>query len=347
MSSIRNGIGIFIVLIVVAVATYAIQTRADEPAGAVRPVRWLMAHAPTDLYTEATAKFGKILTEGSAGSLAADIVMPESLGLAADGDVPYATSMQLLREGSVEMSSVYEVAAGSDANVLWTLNLPFLFSGYQRLSPVLDGATGEQLLAAYSAATDAHALAFTLSGGFRIIASRVPVDDLADLKGLRVGTSGGPVAEATLRALGAIPVAMDLESGTVAPDPEKIDAIETTYTRLSSVLASDSPYLAHVVDTEHSLFLTMVIASDSFYNSLSEDERATLERAASVAAALERASSQELADATKAQLKADGRLVELSPDDRADIRGLTEDVYDAFPELAATGIVPAIRALQD
>ena len=85
------------------------------------------------------------------------------------------------------------------------------------------------------------------------------------------------MAQATLRQLGAVPVPLSLEDGHNAMSLGDIDAAETTYIRVTSVIGEKAHYLN---ETFHSLFLTSILASDKFYKSLSAENKEALKRAA-------------------------------------------------------------------
>jgi TRAP-type C4-dicarboxylate transport system substrate-binding protein len=311
------------------IALYA-SASARSP-GETRHVRWLLSHQPTDVFARSAEVFRAELAQRTGGRLMLDVVTPEDIGYGTAGDVPNAKVLEELRDGSVELATTYTAALGSSDPALWSINLPFLFSDYAGAAAALDGARGRALLETVASSTDMHALAFTMSGGFRILASKAPLAALSDLKGKRIATSAGPVAEATLRALGAIPVPTDLENAGAVLDPATIDAVETTYSRLSQVAPGKSAYTAHIAETYHSLFLTVILASDSFYGSLSPADRSALQEAALAAARVEREDSIALGEAAKRALASNGTdIVVLSADDREAARQATLPVYDAY-----------------
>lgn len=347
MSTVFSGVraALFYILAAASIIVLALLFSNRAAAEDSTQVRWLMSHSPADLYTQATADFAASLAAATDGKLALTAVYPESVGVETRGDVPYATSVELMESGSAELSSVYAVAAGVHDAHIWTLNLPFLFKSYDSLAQTLDGATGRSLLTDLSAKAPYEALEFTLSGGFRIIASREPMTSVDDLKGKRVATSGGPVAEATLTALGAVPVAMDLESGSAVINPSEIDAVETTYSRLSSILGTDSPYLSNILETNHSLFLTMIVADDGFWDSLSAEEQQALRAGAHTAALTERAASVALAKKTKEELRAKGSVITEVPKEA--MAETIKGVYDTFIPVFNAESVAAIQAEQN
>lgn len=308
-------------------------------------VKWLQSHQPTDVFARATKVFGETLARESDGTMSLEVVSPQDIGVAR-GDVPNATVFDELDSGRVQIATTYTVALGQADHNLWALNLPFSFASYDQLPAILDGSVGKGLLAGVASSTDARGLAFTMSGGFRIIATKdKAIHAPADLKGLRIATSGGPVAEATLKRLGATPVPLDLESGNANIDPDTIDGVETTYSRLSQVLSSKSPYLTYINETNHSVFLTAIVANESFYESLTPAQQKALDDAAIAAAGVERQDSIALGDHTRASLSGSGStIVTLTDSERAAFKAATAPVYAQFSGMFGSSLTKAFTS---
>lgn len=305
-------------------------------------VRWLLSHQPTSVFDRAAAVFSEVLEKESNGSLTIDVVTPEAVGVQ-KGDIPNEEVFRYLNEGTVELATTYTVGLGNDVPAFWSLTLPFLFESYTQAGSILDGSAGRAILDTTSGQTSAHALAFTMSGGFRIIVSKnTEIKTLADLKGKRIATSGGPVAEATLTALGAIPVPTNLENGAPAIDVQTIDGIETTYSRLSSVVGSQSQYVKYVNETNHNLFLTTILASNTFYNSLSDGNKIALQKAALAAAAVEREDSVTLGEETKDALQKSGSVI-VTPLDVTAFRRAVQSVYEKFTPMFGAELIADLR----
>jgi TRAP-type transport system periplasmic protein len=291
---------------------------------AVEPkeVTWLLAHEPRVLYERAADVFADTLRRESGGSLLLTVVAPEDIGLA-EADVPYAQVRELMDAGTVDLSSTYTVSLAEDYAPLGVLHLPYLFADFAAAEPVLDGEQGAQLLSGLQE-SGVHGLAFTLSGGFRILASKTStLASPADLAGKTVATGGGPVAEAVIRAFGAAPVAAG----------EQADFVETTYTRFSAL--ADSSSFNHITETNHSLFLTAIVADADFYASLSADEQRALSVAAMAAAKVEREDSIALGIEVKGQLEAMGAVI-------AELTPAQQDVFkQALTSVAAQFSFPA------
>ncbi len=306
-------------------------------------VRWLLSHQPTSVFAHATEVFGQELSKDTKGRLALEVVTPQDIGVV-KGDVSNSEIFKQLDSGNVQIASAYTVALGHSDPHMWALSLPYLFSSYEAIGPQLDGSTGQYILNSLASSASAHALAFTMSGGYRIIATKTKtISSVSDMKGLHIATSGGPVAEATLKALGAIPVSVDLESASQSFDPNTIDGVETTYSRLSEVLGNKSAYTAHINETDHSMFLTAIIAGNNFYDSLSPQDQQALKTAALAAAQVERQDSIALGEQVRTQLVAEGsQITPLSPGAKAAFKEATAGVASQFSSVVGPDIIQAL-----
>lgn len=307
-------------------------------------VVWLLSHQPTDVFARATKTFADELAKDSGGHMQLEVMNPQELGYA-QGDIPKATIFDTLDSGRAQIASVYTVSLGADDPGMSALTLPFLFKSYGSAEAVLDGDLGNQILGAFNA--KAHALAFTMSGGYRIIATKnKKIESLSAMQGLHIATSGGSVAAATLTAFGAVPVSVDLESGAQPFDPDTIDGVETTYSRLGEAIGTHTEYTRYVNETNHSMFLTAIVVSDSFYNSLSPQNQQALRAAARAAALVEREDSIALNESVKAQLAKEGSVIStLSPAATAAFTKAAESVYrDFMPKLGADLVTNIISA---
>jgi TRAP-type C4-dicarboxylate transport system substrate-binding protein len=344
-SLVYAGIVAGVVLAAIFGARYLSPARTVSVSHPIQ-VRWLIAHRPSSVFEDAVKVFADELSKATNGKMQLQVVMPQDIGLTS-GDVPNAKVFQMLDNGDVELATTYTVPLGNQDNNVWALSLPFLFPNYDAATNALDGATAQQILNTVGDKTSAHALAFTMSGGFRIIASKnMTIKSVADLKGKRIATSGGPVAEATLKALGAVPVAMDLESGA-QQDLKNIDGIETTYSRLSEVVGSNTTYVKYINETYHSLFLTAILASNGFYGSLSPEQQTALTNAARAAAQVERRDSITLGENTRAELQAQkSQITTLTPSARGEFVKSVASVYDTFTPIFGSGVIKALQGTQ-
>ena len=294
-----------------------------------REVRWLIAHEPTDLFSRAADIFATELAKESDGELTLRVVGLDAMGYS--GNVPVADIFRFMEKGEIELSSILAVGLEQQDSSFGIVNLPFLFKDYESAERILDGDSGKALLASVSEHTPIQALSFTFSGGFRILASEKKIG----IKGQRVAINGGAVSKEIFRLLGATPIMAEEEY------PADTVTVETVYTRIAAL--GDNTSIEEILETKHSLFLTAIVASDSFYESLTTKQRFALEKAASAAAKAEREDSIALAAKTREELLRRGvHIVTLSPAETETLKQRLQPVYGTFANRFDQSVVQAI-----
>lgn len=327
--------------VVSAIATMSALALAGEQAKPKpRKIRWLIAHEPIDVFKRAAKNFNEALNKESGGTLELQVLTPSDVGQS-DGNVPSKKIFHMLAAGKVDMSQTVTTGIGELEKKFWVLDLPFLFKNHEHAAKVLEGDVGQKLLASLEK-DKLHGLAFTYSGGFRVIPSLSKgIHNVDDFKGLKVRTTNSPVAQETLKLLGAVPVETPLTAAKAKLEAKTVDAAETTYVRYNTVGSKDSKY---VNETFHSLFLTALIAGDKFYSSLTPLEQQALRRAAIQAARIERADSLRDGEQVKQELLKNGHeLVKMSDSDRKVFESKVQPVYQKFEPVFGKDLIQEIQ----
>lgn len=319
------------------------KTQAEKPL----EVNWLIAHEPVYLFDRAAKDFALEFNKTSDRPITVHILGPSDYG-STNARLSSDTVFQALDGGQVQLATlVTDALSRTQVPQLGVLQLPFLFTDTKSAERVLDGAIGDHLLQDITDATSARGLAFTFSGGLMVIESNThSVQSLADFKNLRIGTIEGPIAMATLKAFGASPEKLDVEKGKYNGSLlSTLDGIETPYTRINLNVPEATP--SYVSETNHSLFLTVIMASDSFYESLSPNDRIALLRAARVAAQDEREDSVALAAKNRELLKERGATVTIiSPDVQEALKKAVASVYTTFAPQFDAALLKGIQEAQ-
>lgn len=166
------------------------------------------------------------------------------------------------------------------------LDMPYIFRDVAHAHKVLDGAVGQQLFAALEP-KGLKGLAWFENGFRDITNSKHEIKSVDDLKGLKIRTMENPIHIAYFKKLGAVPQPMAfgelypaLEKKVVDGQENPIGAIVTgrfyevqKYTSLTAHVYSGVP----------------VLISMKRFKALTESQQAALSRAATEAAAFERA----------------------------------------------------------
>jgi TRAP-type C4-dicarboxylate transport system substrate-binding protein len=191
--------------------------------------------------------------------------------------------------------------------------------------------------------SNVQGLAFTYSGGFRIIPATEAVENLESLRGMRVRVPASPVAKDTFEAIGAVPVEMAIEQLAGALAAKTVDAGESTYPRIYGM--QQAQHAASIAHTEHSLFLTSLIINKDLWNGLDTATQQIFADAALAAAKIERQESIEDIALTQARAVAEGiNVVHFSAEDKATFKAATAPLHAKYAEIFTAGLVGQIKS---
>lgn len=313
-------------------------------------IRWLIAHEPVDLFLRTARAFQEKISELTNGQYEVEIYTPETCPEEckfADVHGNYcADPIVAMEAGRLEMSQLHitELAFWHSPEFL-ALELPFLFNDHDHATRVLEGDIGKKMLNDLADRSPVKGLAFTYSGGFRIMASEEGITKLEDLRGKTFATTTNPVTIDTVKVLGAIPESFQIRDFIKKTHGEghTSTTLETTIPRYLATFNNTSK--KYITNTKHSLFLTSIVASNSFWNSLDEDTRAKFEEASLYASRLERKWSVEDAEnfASKDDHSDIGvEYTELSASETAKFKELVKPIYDKYVDFFEPGLVDGI-----
>jgi len=307
-------------------------------------IKWVLAHEPIELFIRAAKVFAEEVNKKAPDQLEIEVMtMSEYTQKYNNGVVVTKHELvDLLDQGKIEMSQTYTITLGKVNKDFFALDLPFLFESHDHASRVFEGEVGKQLLDSLQESKKVKGLAFTYSGGFRIIPGNEPVARIEDLRDVKVRTSHSPVAIETFKTLGADVVPMELEELSENLGNANVDIGESTYPR---VYALGHDKVSKVINhTEHSLFLTSILIGTDFWNGLSEELQTVVSEAAQVAARYERSISIDDVLATQARAEQDGiQVLKMSKEEKARFADETKVVYDKFQDYFTAGLVDKIK----
>lgn len=311
-----------------------------------KKLTWVLAHEPYDLFIKAARQFSADVAEGTKGRYEIEVVDLSGWNARSDDKIStHAADREkvvgLVNSGAIDMATVYVNTLGSVDNNLWVLSMPFLFDGHESAERVIDGAIGRELFDSLAAKSNIKGLAFTYSGGFRMIPSRTAIESIEDFYDLTIRTSKNPVAIDTFRAIGANPVSMLIDQFRDAMNSQEVQAGETTYPRFFSMGHHEQArFINH---TEHSLFLTSIVTNQKVWNDMDADIQAVFADAAVRAAKIERAES--LADIAVTQARARDMGIEtvvMSDKERGRFADATRKIYSKYDTFFADDLLARI-----
>lgn len=300
----------------------------------ITKIRWVIAHEPVRLFYRAAKDFEASLNaQQCAEKVEIEVMTPDEYSMKYNNGVMITKHdlLDLMDQGCIEMSQMYTTwMAEKYVKDLLAFEMPFIFSDHDHATRVLEGEVGESLLdKVLTNSKTLRALSYTYSGGFRCAIVNDKVSTLADLVGKTVRSNRNPVAQAIWRSVGTTPCVCEIEEVTDKFAEQKIVAADTVYSRVYPL--NQNQYTQTVLDSKHTLFLTTMLISESFWNTLSNEVRLVIKQAAIEAGRKERAETIRDGQEARDQLIKDGAtIIDLTEDQREQFRDQTASVYNEF-----------------
>ncbi|PIP73332.1 MAG: hypothetical protein COW88_02335 [Candidatus Lloydbacteria bacterium CG22_combo_CG10-13_8_21_14_all_47_15] len=313
---------LIVIILAVGAGFYVYSDDATAKDDAIK-IRLLVAHQPVSVFERSNEIFAKELLNGSNGTMELEVLSPSDFGY--ETDIPLADVYELMDSGQIDISTAITSAFQREAPRSNVFLMPFLFSNYDSLVGFLDSDEAKEILSDITSSTRVTALAFTFSGGFRVIALHEEgVDSEEDLSGKTIASLGDDITKSALSHLG-----VEVVSISEASDLSALDGTEVAYTRFAQL---DKPTtMRSIVETGHSALVTTLIINDAIYDSLTTEQKNALMESAQTAAKAERADSKSLADKTRSELLENGAsIVALSDERRHELRDANNSLYTSF-----------------
>ena len=308
-----------------------------------KTINWVLAHEPYHVFIKAAKSFSDEVFAETNGAYKINVITLAEWNEQAKQSVTIHSVdkervVDFVDNGMIDIATTYANTLGKVDKDLYSLSMPFLFDSDEQARPIIDGPVGQHLLAKLGNDSNVRGLAFTYSGGFRIVPSNHAIETLEDFYNMNIGCGANPVAIDTFRAVGANPVAMYIEDLEKNIAQGLVQGGETTYTRF--FLLNHDKQATHINDNEHSLFLTCLIINKQLWQSLGEQVQGVFARAALRAAQLERDDS--LADNVLIQERAAAKgipTIRLNNTEKARFITSTKGLYTKFNTYFSPGLL--------
>lgn len=324
--------------------------KTTEAAKSVKKIRWLVAHNPgNQAVNDLLESFSNRIALKSGGSLKLELLAVKN----PDDDIDSIAHGKVL-SGKAEMSQVKTIALEKHNPQIAALDMPFLFRSYEHSDAVLRGPIAKELLdGVYEGSKHkVRALAFTYSGGYRILHGRVAIKEVSDLKKYRMWERNNRIRVAFLKELGIKFVKDKARRGQYSEPhaSDEIDLNEGELNRLAVQFEKEKATRAFVKFanlTHHNMYLTSIIVNEKFFAGLNPEQRKLLDEEIQELAIAERKLSIDLEKANRIVLAEKGvQLVELPTAEREKMVAIGETVHKKFAsELGGT--VEKIRSVTE
>lgn len=308
---------------------------------------WVLAHEPYNIFLKAATHFATRLREESNGQFDIDVKSLAQYNQETGANLTAHAAdrtkvIDMVNNGTIDMATVYVNSLGKTHKDLYALGMPFLFNDHEHSEKVLDGKIGSNLLRGLEEKSNLKGLAFTYSGGFRIIPSHRAIERLEDFYDLQIRCGLSPVAVDTFESVGAKPQQILIDDFAKAFDTNAVQAGETTYPRFFALGHDKSSKVIN--HTEHSLFLTSIVTNQNVWSKLDPNMRLLFADIALEAAKIEREES--LADIGKVQIEAGKQGIEtvkMTSKERERFARATSGLYTKYDSVFESGLLRDIK----
>jgi TRAP-type C4-dicarboxylate transport system substrate-binding protein len=308
-------------------------------------IRWLIAHEPAELFLRTAKAFSKDVYDRTNGAVEIEIFTLSEFAKKHRREIE--NPLVYMEEGLVEMSQLHISHLWKyNAPAFMALELPFLFNDHDHVARVVEGEIGQNMLNSLKEKSPVRGLAFTYSGGYRVMLSDEEINTLADFKNLTFYTGTNPIAIDTIEAVGGLPdPQVNDHWGLSLHETQKDEhnAVDTTLPRVPSFVKGNSKK-RYITDTKHSIFLTTIIVSEKWWNSLTDELKSAISASAVDAARLERQWSLDDAKEMIKNASEQGLFYkELDQKEMEKFYSLTEPLYTKYKSVFMPGFIDQLK----
>ena len=236
-------------------------------------------------------------------------------------------TLQQVQLGAIDMIRVSLAPVTTIAPETSVLTLPFIFRDEDHMHKVLDGSVGEQIVNKFDQDPNTRMvfLGWT-DAGTRNMITKQPLTKPEDLQGMKIRVQNSAISLATLKAMGANPVAMGVSEVFSAMQTGVVDGTENNPPTF--VAHNYLPVAKYYTLTGHFIQPEMILFSKASWNRLSAEDQALLKKLGKEAQDEERQLWASYTQQSVEKMKASG--VTFQQTDRDYFVKATQPVRDQF-----------------
>lgn len=318
-----------------------------------KKIKWVIAHLPEYLFVRTAKAFKQELEKIVPGQFEIEILRASEYvskykkhqeltsldDLSSDNNHAYETFFKAIEDADIEMGQFQITELGSRFHdQLMVFDMPFMFDNHDHVNRVVEGPIGEELLQGLEQKSGMKGLSYTYSGGYRVFGSHQPINSLEDIT--KVATSKSVLGDTIQTALGAEVVNQSSYLSTRENLPNNdIPVVEATYLRFND-------NVKYILKTNHSLFVTNIVISKNFWNTLSAEQQDAIKLAAKNAAKQERTWSIEDAEEFEKSSNKTGKTIKnITEEENELFRKNAQRMYVKYHWMFKDNLIPRIKKL--
>ncbi len=224
--------------------------------------------AATDPYHPALLKWAEAVAKRTNGGLKVEVFPAAQLGVEED-------ILEQIRQGANVGQNTDSARLGNYVPDIACMNAPYFVQTLDEVRKLATLPTVKAWKDELEKTQGFKILSFMWVQGFRQMVANKPIKSPADLAGMRIRTPPAPIWQESIRALGAVPVAMAYGDMYPGMQSKAIDGIELSFT--ATYNAKLFEVAKYVSETRHILLINFEVISSKWFNSLPKDYQKILE----------------------------------------------------------------------
>lgn len=301
-----------------------------------------LAHpmAPGNNVTLGYEKFKEIVENKSNGKIKIQLYGNTVLG-------SDRVTMESVQKGTLEMASSSSPNMASFSPKFMVFDLPYITApeNQQKLYKALDEGELGKYFNKVSEDLGLKPIMWSEYGYRNFVSAKKEIKNASDLKGLKVRTTDSPVEVAVAKALGMNPAPIAWGEVYTALQQGTIDGEGNTFGLLYD--AKHHEALKYAVDSAHNYSMHLLMINKKYFDSLPKDAQDILLASGKEALQYERQISAQLEEKAKQKFIETGIKVHaLTPEERKEIKELTKDVWNQFPDKIDKDLIKMVQDAQ-
>ena len=308
----------------------AAETPAEKPAEKAAPLRLRVAHAygKEHPFHKSYERFGEVLREKSGGAMDVQIFSDGSL-------CPERACVSLLRQGVLDATTVSANGLEAVAPEATFLDLLYLWKDRDHWQRAFDGEVGERITDIVRKGTGkgvppVEVLGYWGGSEVHMLGRKRGYETLDDLNGMKIRIQDSPLQFDLWKALGAVPMSLDIGTIKDALKDGVVDAVPlTNTTNWKQKFYESAP---HISEMGIAIVARMFLMSGQTWQKLTPEQRAVVVKAGKEATATNRALEAQLSDSAIESIRREPGVKIYAFKDRVQMRERLRPVQERYAD---------------
>jgi TRAP-type transport system periplasmic protein len=222
---------------------------------------------PKEPYHDGFQKWAKRVGERTNGQLRIEVFHSAQLGKEED-------IIEQIRQGANIGQNTDSARMGNYVPGIAVMNGPYFAETLEEVAQLRKAPTVVKWQEELATKFGLKVLSFNWVQGYRHFFTNKPVKTPEDLKGLRIRTPPAPIWQESIRALGAVPVAMAFGEMYPGLQQRAIDGVELVYNNIPGGRFYE--VLKYANETKHIMLINFEVVSAQWFDKLPKEHQAIL-----------------------------------------------------------------------